>query len=80
MNLYAAEDNNVLIPIDNLGSADSIFHIVLDVAAISSFAVIFIGRKSFCDPTRARRIDLFKLRFLNFLRYVFEGLRTVKWI
>ena len=59
----------MLIPIDNLGDLGFIFNLLLDIISIILLVALMFGRNhwNICDPRRVRRIDKFKIRFLNFL-------------
>ena len=67
--LLAAEDDDLMIPIDNLGDLGFIFNLLLDIISIILLVTLMFGRNhwNICDPRRVRRIDKFKIRFLNFL-------------
>ena len=58
-----------MIPIDNLGDLGFIFNLLLDIISIILLVALMFGRNhwNICDPRRVRRIDKFKIRFLNFL-------------
>ena len=67
--LLAAEDDDLMIPIDNLGDLGFIFNLLLDIISILLLVALMFARNhwNICDPRRVRRIDKFKIRFLNFL-------------
>lgn len=67
VNLIASASNGLLIPIDDYGVIEPVQQLITCILSTGFLIYMYWNRERLCDKNRRRRVDKFKIRFINFL-------------